>query len=134
MDPETVDAIVITHGVIANEAIKASRLLACDNIKLGIILVERIMPYANLVQDILRVLPKKSIPIITLEEEIRAGGFGMMLLDKLSSYEIMQNKNTDIIATTDTFADKYGDNIYKSLGLDADSIVSKINTLRRNTI
>ena len=93
---------------------------------MGIILVERIMPYACLVQDVLNFIPKKRIPVITLEEEIKAGGFGMMLLDKLSSNSIMDNKKTAIIALEDTFADQYGKDIYKSFGLDAESIANKI--------
>ena len=109
-NPESLDAIVIAHGAIVAEAIKASSLL--KNMKLGIILAERIMPYNKLVDDIIKVLPQKSIPIVTLEEEIKAGGFGMMLFDKLYEHEIMTNKKTSIMATSDSFADKYGNNIY----------------------
>ena len=125
-DAESIDALVITHGSVACEAIKAKELLKSKGINLGIILVERIMPYACLVQDVLNFIPKKSIPVITLEEEIKAGGFGMMLLDKLSSNFIMDNKKTAIVALEDTFADKYGKDIYKSFGLDAQSIANKI--------
>ena len=128
-DPESIDALVITHGSVACEAIKAKELLKSKGINLGIILVERIMPYACLVQDVLNFIPKKSIPVITLEEEIKAGGFGMMLLDKLSSNFIMDNKKTAIVALEDTFADNYGKDIYKSFGLDAESIANKIMNL-----
>ena len=123
---DSIDALIITHGTIACEAIKAKELLKSKGLNLGIILVERIMPYASLVQDVLNFIPKKSIPVITLEEEIKAGGFGMMLLDKLSSNSIMDNKKTAIIALEDTFADQYGKNIYKSFGLDAEAIANKI--------
>lgn len=126
---EELDAIVITHGTIASEAIKAKSILEAEGIKLGIILAERIMPYNSLVDDVIRVLPKKSISIITLEEEIKSGGFGMMLLDKLNKYDIMSNKKTAIIALEDTFADRYGSNIYESLGLDAKSIAKRIINL-----
>ena len=131
-NPESLDAIVITHGAIVAEAIKASSLL--KNMKLGIILAERIMPYNKLVDDIIKVLPQKSIPIVTLEEEIKAGGFGMMLFDKIYEHEIMTNKKTSIMATSDSFADKYGNNIYESLGLDAKSIAEKIINLSKENI
>ena len=131
-NPESLDAIVITHGAIVAEAIKASSLL--KNMKLGIILAVRIMPYNKLVDDIIKVLPQKSIPIVTLEEEIKAGGFGMMLFDKLYEHEIMTNKKTSIMATSDSFADKYGNNIYESLGLDAKSIAEKIINLSKENI
>ena len=131
-NPNELDAIIITHGAIAAEAIKASHIL--KDMKIGIILVERIMPYSALVDDIIKVLPQKSIPIITLEEEIKAGGFGMMLFDKLSSHKIMGNKKTCIIATADSFADKYGNNIYESLGMDGKSIAEKIINLSKENI
>jgi hypothetical protein len=38
----------------------------------------------------------------------------------------MKNKKTSIIALEDTFAEKYGKNIYKSFGLDAESIANLI--------
>ena len=125
-DASSLDAIIITHGYIVCEAIKAKESLKSKGINLGIILVERIMPYANLVEDILSVIPDKSITILTLEEEIKAGGFGMMLLDKLSANSKMQNKKIAIIGLEDSMADKYGKDIYKSFGLDAEFIVNKI--------
>ena len=84
------------------------------------------MPYKSLAEDIVAILPEKSIPIITLEEEIKAGGFGIMIMDKLYQYDIMTNKRTSVIALEDTFADKYGQNIYKSFGIDGESIANKI--------
>lgn len=125
-DPENLDAIVITHGSITVEAIKAQKILKSKGIQLGIILVERIMPYSNLVEDIVAVLPQKSIAILSLEEEIKAGGFGMMLFDKLNKTTIMSNKVTDIIALEDTFADKYGKDIYRSFAIDSESIADRI--------
>ena len=126
---DDLDVIIITHGAIAEEAIKAKNILLNEGISVGIILVEKIMPYNSLVDDLLTILPKKSIKIITLEQEIKAGGFGMMLFDKLSQKDIMQNKKFDIIALEDTLGDKYEDDIYKSFGLDANSIVSKIKSM-----
>lgn len=126
---DDLDGIVITHGSIVKEAIKAKNILAKEGIKLGIILVERIMPYASLVEDIADILPQKSIKIVTLEEEIKAGGFGMMLLDKMSSMEIIKNKKSAIIALEDTFADNYSDDIYKSMGLDAESIAETVRNM-----
>ena len=123
------DVIIITHGAIAEEAIKAKNILLNEGISVGIILVEKIMPYNSLVDDLLTILPEKSIKIITLEQEIKAGGFGMMLFDKLRQKDIMQNKKFDIIALEDTLGDKYEDDIYKSFGLDANSIVSKIKSM-----
>ena len=128
-NPEKLDALIITHGSIAEEAIKSRNLLLSEGISVGIILVEKIMPYNSLVEEILTVLPRKSIKILTLEQEIKAGGFGMMLFEKIRQKEIMQNKKFDIIALEETFADKYGDEIFKSFGLDALSIIRKIKEM-----
>ena len=128
-DPESLDAVIITHGSITAEAIKAKQLLALDGINTGIVLVERLMPYSDLVNDIVDVLPTGEAKIITLEQEIKAGGFGMMVMDRLSKYDIMRNKKTAIIALEDTLADKYGSSIYSSFGLDAQSIVHKIKNI-----
>lgn len=128
-DPESLDAVIITHGSITAEAIKAKQLLALDGINTGIVLVERLMPYSDLVNDIVDVLPTGEAKIITLEQEIKAGGFGMMVMDRLSKYDIMRNKKTAIIALEDTLADKYGSSIYSSFGLDAQSIAHKIKNI-----
>ena len=126
---DELDVIIITHGGIALEAIKAQRKLLEQGIVVGVVLVERIMPYSSLVDDILKVIPQKSMKILTLEEEIKAGGFGMCLLDKLSKFDVMKNKKTAIMAVEDSFVDKYGDNIYASCGIDVDSIVAKIKAM-----
>lgn len=128
-DASELDAIIITHGTITCEAIKAKDILKNDGINLGIILVEKISSYSALAEEIAAILPEKSIKLLTLEEEIKAGGFGMMLMDKLSCKSIMNNKSSKIIALEDSMADKYGDDIYASFGLDAKSIVSKIKDM-----
>ena len=89
------------------------------------------MPYCDLVKDIINVLPENPKIILTLEEEIKSGGFGMMLLDKLYKYDIVKNKVTDIIAVEDTLADKYGKCILNSLGVDAQSIVERVNIIKK---
>ena len=43
----------------------------------------------------------------------------------------MKNKQTAIMAVEDTLADKYGECILSSLGLDADSIVARIKTIKK---
>lgn len=125
-DPEKLDALIITHGAITAEAIKATKILANEGVNAGIILCERILPYNSLVQDLIAKIPQKSLRIVFLEEEIKAGGFGMMLSEKLSHYDIMKNKSVEIIALEETMADKYGSDIYASFGLDAQSISQRI--------
>ena len=72
-------------------------------------------------------MPKKSSRVLFLEEEIRAGGMGMMLSAALANYEVMQNKTVTIKALGEHFAiQTRNEPIWKSFGLDADAIVSDI--------
>lgn len=121
------DAVVITHGRIAAEAIKARDVLAAEGIKVGIILAEFIKPYDKLASMIFDVLPEKEMKIVLLEEEVRAGGFGMMLKDKLSALPVCANKTFSILATDDHFCiPKQGQTCYEASGVDCRSIVRAI--------
>ena len=124
VDIDDSDGIVITHGKIAEEAIHAKKLLSEKGFTLGIILCEKIKPYSELAEKISAILPEKAMKLVTLEEEIRAGGFGMMLLDALSDLTVMKNKSTRILATTDTFCiPEKGQTCYEASGVDRVSIV-----------
>ena len=124
IDVDRADGIVITHGRITEEALHAKKLLAEKGFCLGVILCEKIKPYGELAKKIAGILPEKPMKIVTLEEEIRAGGFGMMLLDALSDLTVMQNKSTKILATTDTFCiPEKGQTCYEASGVDRESIV-----------
>ena len=128
-DADKLDAVIVTHGSIAIEAIKAQKILQEEGISVGIILVERIMPYSALANEISLILPKNSIKIVTLEEEIKSGGFGMMLLDNLSSKEIMKNKTCSIVAIENSFADKYGEDIRASVHIDSQTLIYTIKEM-----
>lgn len=118
------DALIITHGRIAAEAIKARNILKERNISVGIILAEVIKPYDKLAESILPLIPKKKMKLITLEEEIRAGGFGMLLFDELSKHEQIKNKEKIILATDDHFCiPSKGETCYDASGISAKHIV-----------
>ena len=124
---EHLDSVIITHGRIVKEAMAARDLLASRDHRTGIILLEQLKPYAEVAEQIVPFLPKKDCKIVFLEEEIRAGGMGMMLSDALSSYEIMKNKTVSIMAVDDEFAvQEKNEPIWKSVGIDRDSIVKTI--------
>ncbi len=126
-DASTLDAVIITHGRIVKEALKAKEALKQKGINLGILLLERLKPYEMTAHEVSELLPQKSCKMIFLEEEIRAGGMGMMLSDALRSYPIMENKTVRIMALEDEFGIQEKDEpILKSVGLDADSIVRTV--------
>ena len=121
------NAIIITHGRIVTEALKAKKKLKEKNVELGILLLEQLKPYSKVAGEVAAYLPKSPCKILYLEEEIRAGGMGMMLSDALFGYEVMKNKTERFLALDDDFAVQTKDEpIWKSAGVDCDAIVRKI--------
>ncbi len=72
---------VITHGRIAAKALLAANALVHKGIELRILLCEYIAPYGELADALLPFICGEGV--LTLEEEIRHGGFGMNLQDAL---------------------------------------------------
>jgi 1-deoxy-D-xylulose-5-phosphate synthase len=124
---EHLDSVIITHGRIVKEAMAARDLLAAREHRTGILLLEQLKPYAEVAEQVAALLPKKGCKLVFLEEEIRAGGMGMMLSNALSGYEVMKNKTVSIMAVDDEFAvQEKNEPIWKSVGIDRDSIVKMI--------
>lgn len=127
---EPLDAVIVTHGKIVAEAMKAQEQLEKDGIRVGIILAERIKPYDTFAEQVREVLADISCPVLTLEEEIRAGGMGMLLLDALRVYPEFAKRKTSIMALDDSFAvQTKKETIYETAGVSATHIVSEIKRL-----
>lgn len=124
---EQLDSLIITHGRIVTEAMRAKEMLAQQGHRTGILLLEQLKPYGEIAAQVVGYLPKKPCRVAFLEEEIMAGGMGMMLSDALKDYPEMQNKTVRVIATDDQFAvqDK-NEPIYRTAGVDAESVVKAI--------
>ena len=125
--PEMLDSVIITHGRIVTEAMQArDRLLEMGH-RTGILLLEQIKPYGEIAKQLIRYLPQKPCRVLFLEEEIMAGGMGMMLSDALKKYPVMQNKTVRVLATDDQFVvqDK-NEPIYKTAGVDCESIIKTL--------
>ena len=126
-EAQNLDAVIITHGRITAEAIKAKAKLKEQGTKVGILLLEQIKPYEKIAKAISPFLPAQSCRVLFLEEEIRTGGMGMNLSVALADYDVMQNKSVVVKALDDHFAIQTEDEpIWKSFGLDCDSIVRDI--------
>ncbi|MBE6557635.1 MAG: 1-deoxy-D-xylulose-5-phosphate synthase [Ruminococcaceae bacterium] len=129
---ETVDAVIITHGRITAEALKARALAATQGLRVGVILCEYIKPYHKLANEILALLPQNPVPVLFVEEEIRAGGFGMILSDTLCRISDFKNTPYGILAVDDSFViQTQPESIYKTAGLDAEAMLARINALRK---
>ena len=126
-EPEELDSVIVTHGRIAREAVEAMHILDARGHRTGILLLEQIKPYEAVAEQILPLLPQKSCKILFLEEEIRAGGMGMMLSDALSTSEKMRNKQVEIMAMEEGFGiQRKNEPILASFGLDRYAIVTRI--------
>ncbi len=123
--------VIVTHGRIVTEALKSAQMLKEKGIAVGIILLEMLKPYDECAQNVSRLLPDTPCSVILLEEEIRSGGMGMNLYDKLIHHEKMQNKKITVMAVDDSFVTdrKVGEAIYASAKIDAQSICEKAEHL-----
>ena len=126
-DPDALDAVIITHGRIVKEAMKAVELLKAQGKNVGILLLEQLKPYAETAEMILPLLPQKPCKLIFLEEEIRTGGMGMLLSDALVRRSETENKEMILMAIDESFVvQEKNESILKTAGLDAESIVAKL--------
>lgn len=120
------DVLYITHGRIASECLKAKEILATHEISVKVALCEYIRPYDKLAKQILEII-KETSPgaIVFVEEEIKAGGFGMMLAEALRALGGLEDVKYDIAAPDDSFViQTEREHIYKSAGIDADHLAA----------
>ena len=126
-DPSALDAVIVTHGRIVKEAMKATKLLAEQGKNVGILLLEQLKPYEETARMILPHLPEKACKLLFLEEEIRTGGMGMLLSDALSKHSETKNKEMILMAIDEDFVvQEKNEPILKTVGLDCHGIVEKL--------
>ena len=121
-------AVIVTHGRIATEAVKAADELGKRGISTGIILLEMLKPYDESARLVIESLPQGVRAVLFLEEEIRSGGMGMNLLDKTTRYLEENEIRARILATDDNFVEtvEKGSYIFAAAGVDSRSIVKTI--------
>lgn len=120
---ESLDAVILTHGRMVLEAMHAKELLAVRGIRVGILLLEYLKPYEEIAKKILPWLPDTPCRVAFLEEEISAGGMGMLLSEELSRAEKMNNKAVLRLALKDSFGEPLREgSILTTVGLDAEQI------------
>jgi 1-deoxy-D-xylulose-5-phosphate synthase len=127
---DEIKAVIITHGRIVKETIKAEKMLKEQGIATGVILIEKLKPYGECAERVRRLKPDSAELVVFVEEEIRNGGMGMLLSDKLTGNGALDGRKHIIMATDDSFVirDK-NELILKAAGVDADAIVAKIKDI-----
>jgi 1-deoxy-D-xylulose-5-phosphate synthase len=125
------DAIIVTHGRIALEAMRAADELALEGVKVGIMLLEKLKPYSESAELVKRNIPDGTKALLFLEEEIRSGGAGMNLCDKLAASLEAREINHAILAVDDSFVamGEQGKSILQTAGIDACAIKKAINDI-----
>ena len=124
-------AQIVTHGRITAEALAARELLAREGVRVEILLCEYIKPYDALARELQPHLTDCA-PLLFLEEEIRAGGFGMLLSDALTRIGAMKGRRSAILATDDQFViQTCPEPIYRTAGVDAETVAEEIRRLLR---
>lgn len=120
--------IIITHGRITSECLAAEEILQENGIDAGIILCEYLSPFDSLAQEIVNLIGGKNIKTVTfVEEEIRVGGFGMLLSDELKWRGCREGVSYTVMAADDAFISiKEGETYLSASGLDRYGIAEKI--------
>ena len=118
--------VYITYGGIINSVISAADILKNRGIRAGIILLERIKPYDLIVKEIGEYIVSAK-KILFVEEGIRNGGAGMLLLDALKKNGIKLSAEYEHLAIDDNFASPTEIcDIYEYLGLSPERLAEKI--------
>lgn len=125
---EGAQCVIVTHGKIVREAIKACESLAGQGIRAGILLCEYIKPYDLLADRVAELIGNRETPVVFLEEEIRAGGFGMMLSDAMERKGKLPRHA--IMAVDDNFVQQTkNESVYTTAGIDAMCIENTVKNL-----
>ena len=129
-DKAAVQAVILVHGRMAAEALAAKELLAGQGITAGVLLCEYLKPYDKLAAEVRSLLPD-GVPILFAEEEIRAGGFGMMLSDALGrDPAFFASRAHRILAVDDSFVPQdIPEPIRHTAGVDAEAMAEAVRVL-----
>ncbi len=111
---------VVTHGRIAAEALAAAERLRQEGTPVRVLLCEYLAPYGDLSAEI---APMLGGDVLLVEEEIRAGGFGMNLSDALIRLGAMEGRRYAICGTENAFcAPAAEETVLSHAGLDATAL------------
>lgn len=125
--PERPATVIVAHGRMSAEAAEACAILRRRGVRAGALLLERLTPYNEIAAEIERTLGRMPEQMVFLEEEIRAGGMGMMLSDALCNRGCLKKTETMIIALENPFERQKKDQpALEYYSLDAESVADRI--------
>lgn len=125
---EEADLTLVTHGRVAAEALAAVDKLSQCGKRPRILLCEYLAPYDELAREVAPLLGRGGV--IFIEEEIRAGGFGVSLSDALLRTGALAENDFCILAAEREFiTPAAGESVFAAAGVDATSILRAAKTL-----
>ena len=119
--------LFVTHGRIVKECLKAENLLAEQGLLAGTLLCEYISQSDKLTSEIGDYIERyRPEAVVFVEEEIKNGGFGMLLSEALRQKGYLNRVKCSVCAISDPFAvRKAGESYLHTAGLDAASLAGK---------
>ncbi len=118
------DILIVTYGRIVLEAMKAKETLQKKGKKCGIVLLEKLKPYEETAKNLLPYMPRENGLILMLEEEIRAGGCGMMLSYALDRQCSLASYKHSILAPSESFViPAKGETVFDAAGVSSSHII-----------
>ena len=123
------DVVIFAIGRSVNEALSAHEMLKEHDISAMVVNCRFVKP---LDADLIGSLSKKIPRIVTVEENVRQGGFGSAVLECLSDQGITGFR-LECIGIADTFVEHGSQEILRSkYGIDAHAIFSTVKRLMKN--
>ncbi len=120
------DGILLTYGDSIPEAMTAREILRKKNFSCEVVALEKLLPLEA--DELLTLLPDRPIPIVFLEEGIRAGGIGVSLYDKLREHPKMKNRPYRILAIEDFPVGELGKSLAETCQISAmDAVEAFLN-------
>ena len=118
--------LFITYGTIVSNVLSAKEILAEKGVSIGVILLERLKPYDSIARAVLPYVSAAK-KILFVEEGIKNGGAGMLLLSSLNDIGAKLSDKYEISAIDDNFAaPEQLCELYEYLGLSPKRLAEKI--------
>ena len=132
-EKDELDVIIVTHGRIVDEAIRAVDSLA-DDVRVGIVLLEILKPYSNIAEQIMKQIGAKAKAIVFYEEAIKSGGMGMNISELMRDELKARSIEYGIVAIDDSFASSSckGQSAYQMAGIDSSALEAEVRRIMNN--
>ncbi len=120
------DILIITYGRIVHEALEAKKMLQGEGKSCGILLLEKLKPYDLTAELVSPYLPKPEGLVVFLEEEIKAGGMGIMLSSEMMKKGMLEGIRHKILAPEENFViPQKAEHIFETAGVSAADIFAE---------